>query len=432
MKIVAFLPVKGTSERIHNKNLRIFNGEPLFVFTLKKLLRCSFIDSVYLDSENEEILEIGNRLGAELLRRDPSLANNKTDGHQLFHNEVSKVDADIYIQHLCTSPFIKEETIKNAIEILKKNTEFDSVVLGKKEKCYFWSEGKPLYDINKIPNSIDLPLVITEAMSLYVMRGKVARETGRRIGRSPKMIFADPIELIDINVEEDLKLAEKVGLGFISEEEKRLNVIGRFLSSSILSDVCDNLKLNCVLSSEYKSNINGAKLLGRARTLHIRKATSEDSDNSIYEALKSYKHVVNNDIIVVRNDLGKLAYFGELNMSMAIRSGAKGAIISGVTRDTRETAEAGFPVFAKGSYCKDIKGHGAVESMNKPIEIDSVVIEPSDLIFADQDGIVVIPRKYEIQVLGGAISIMAAEKKIVEDVCQDVDLDSLVIKHGFF
>ena len=432
MKVVAFLPVKGTSSRVQNKNMRIFNGEPLFVFTLRKLLKCDFIDEVYLDSEDAEILEIGKRLGARLLPRDPKLADNKTDGNRLFYNEVLQVDADIYIQHLCTSPFVKESTIKSAIEILKNDNFCDTVVLGKEEKYYRWEDGKPSYNIERIPNSIDLPSEMTEAMALYVMRAEAAHKTKRRIGESPRMISGDPTELIDINFEEDLKLATIVGAGILAEEQKRLQVLGRFLSSPILSDICDELEIDGVLAPEYKSNIQGAKMFGRARTLHIREATDDDPVDSIYHALQSYKEVVSNDLIVVKNDLPHLAYFGELNMSLSIRSGAVGAIIGGVTRDTRATAEAGFPVFAKGAYCKDIKGRGAVQAINQPLELDGIMIEPSDLIFADQDGIVVIPRKREVEVLTRALEVMTAEKNIVADVCKDVDVEGLVNKYGFF
>ena len=432
MKTVAFLPVKGTSSRVQNKNMRIFNGDPLFVFTLRKLLKCNFIDEVYLDSEDEEILDIGQRLGAKLLRRDPKLANNKTDGNQLFYNEVRQVEADIYIQQLCTSPFVKEETIKSAIDMLIEDSSCDSVVLGQEEKYYHWQEGKPAYDIGHIPNSVDLPSEMTEAMALYVVRGDAARQTKRRIGDSPRMIIGNPTELIDINLEQDLELAKIVGAGILAEEEKRLNVLGRFMTSPILSDICDELGIDGVLAPEYQSNITGAKMFGRARTLHIREATENDPSDSIYDALQHYKQVVSNDIIVVKNDMPHLAYFGELNMSLSIRSGAVGAIIAGVTRDTRATAEAGFPVFAKGNFCKDIKGRGAVQSINQPIQLDSIEIEPSDLIFADQDGVVVIPRKREVEVLKRAIEIMTAEKNIVADVCKDLDVEGLVSKYGFF
>lgn len=432
MKTVAFLPVKGTSTRVPNKNLRIFNGEPLFVFTLRKLLRCQFIDEVYLDSESEEILEVGRRLGARTLKRDPSLANNKTDGNRLFMNEVRQVDADIYIQHLCTSPFVKESTIRAAVDLLATNQSIDSVVLGKEDKYYHWDERQPLYDMDNIPNSVDLPAERTEAMALYVIRKEAALKTERRIGNQPQLLLGDPIELIDINEEVDLQLAGIVGAGLLAQEEKKLKLLGRFLTSPILSDILDELNVQAVLRPGYGCNIPNAKIFGRARTLHIREAGPGDRPDSIYDALQSYREVVSNDIIVVKNDLPEYAYFGELNMSLAIRAGASGAIISGVTRDTSATMAAGFPVFARGRYCRDIKGKGAVKSMNQPVDIDGVCINPSDLVFGDCDGIVVLPHRHEAAILSRALDIMKSEKSIVADVCMNIDVEGLVEKYGFF
>ena len=60
-RVVAFLPVKGESQRVANKNVRTFNGEPFFLFTLRKLLRCSQIDEVFVDSESEAILQLAAR-----------------------------------------------------------------------------------------------------------------------------------------------------------------------------------------------------------------------------------------------------------------------------------------------------------------------------------------------------------------------------------
>jgi regulator of RNase E activity RraA/CMP-N-acetylneuraminic acid synthetase len=431
-KVVAFVPAKGTSNRVPNKNTRIFNGEPFFLFTVRKLLKCGFIDEVYVDSECTEILQRAISIGAKPLKRDPALASNSTDGHQLFFNEVSQVEADIYIQHLCTSPFVKEETIKKSIDILLANTNFDSVILATKEKRYRWDKTKPLYDLDHIPNSVDLPDDVAEAMALYCVRKEAALATRRRIGDYPCLIFADPMEGIDVNNEDDFTLANLVGAGLIAEEEKRLRIISKFLSSPILSDVADELGINCVLPPHYKPNIGGAKIFGRARTLHIREATPEDPPDSIYEALKSYAHVVSNDVIVVQNEKPELAYFGDLNMSLAIRSGAVGAIIGGVTRDTQATAHAGFPVYAKGRYCRDIKNHGAVRSINQAINLDGIDIFPSDLVFADEDGIVIIPSREETKVLRMALDKISSEKKLLADICQDVRVESLIARYGFF
>ncbi|MGJ3243029.1 MAG: cytidylyltransferase domain-containing protein [Opitutales bacterium] len=431
MKTVAFVPVKGTSSRVPNKNTRIFNGEPFFLFTVRKLLRCKEIDEVYVDSEEDTILEMAAKAGAKPLKRDKALADNKTDGHKLFFNEVSQVDADVYIQHLCTSPFIKESTIREAITIVEKG-EADSAILAKKDKLYVWQDEWPTYNVDKIPNSIDLPDTITEAMGLYVVEKHAAHTLQRRIGKKPKLVFGEPIELVDVNTEDDLKLAHTIAAGILAEEEKKLRLLGRFLSTPIVSDVLDDMGILSVLASGYMPNIAGAKMFGRARTLHLRKFKDGDNPDGIYDALKSYKEVVSNDIIVVQNDLPQFAYFGELNMSLAIRSGAIGAIISGVTRDSAGTSSSDFPVFAKGSYCRDIKGRGVVESINRPICIDGVMINPNDLILADQDGIVVIPRTHEEVVLKESIKKLGNEASILSDVCDDAEVEGLVDKFGFF
>ena len=102
MKVVAFLPAKCTSNIIESKNMKLLDGKQLFHYTLEKLNECDFIDEVYLDSESDDIFESASEIDYIKMKRDLQYANNKTDGHLLFYNEARQVDADIYIQILCT------------------------------------------------------------------------------------------------------------------------------------------------------------------------------------------------------------------------------------------------------------------------------------------------------------------------------------------
>lgn len=213
MKVVAFLPAKGTSSRIESKNKKELYGKPLFLHTLEKLVECDFIDEVYLDSEDEEILSYAETVSCNVIRRDPSLANNNTDGNKLFWNEVKQIDADIYVQILGTSPFIKKETIKKTIEVLSQNKEYDSVVVVNKQKQYTWTDGKPNYDTKHIPNSKDLPDTIIETMGLYVIRKDTVMKNHCRIGEHPFLFECSPLEAIDINYPEDFELAELIASG---------------------------------------------------------------------------------------------------------------------------------------------------------------------------------------------------------------------------
>jgi hypothetical protein len=103
--VVAFVPAKGSSERIENKNAKLLDGRPLVVHTLDRLLKCQNVDEVYLDTESDEIARLARHLPVKIMQRNRFLASNGTDGHALFMNEVRHADADIYVQALCTAPF---------------------------------------------------------------------------------------------------------------------------------------------------------------------------------------------------------------------------------------------------------------------------------------------------------------------------------------
>src|SRR3954469_9162280 len=185
MRTVAFVPAKGDSTRIRNKNTVVLDGDYLFKRKLKQLLACPEIDDVYLDTESDRIIELASDLPAKILSRDAKPASNKTDGHELFANECAKVDADIYIQCLCTSPFMTPETMSRAIKALKDNPKADSLVAVQKRKQYTWVKGRPAYGEGRIPNSVDLPDVVIESMGLYMVRKKKnAKRPKRRFGNN--------------------------------------------------------------------------------------------------------------------------------------------------------------------------------------------------------------------------------------------------------
>ena len=432
MKVAAFLPAKGSSDRLPNKNTMLLDGEPLFLRGLRKLLACPAVDEVWLDTESAQIEALAGEVKCRVLRRDPLLASNKTDGHQLFLNEVRHTDADICVQLLCTSPFIRPETIARAIEVLQTDARYDSVVAVRKEKQYRWENGRPLYNLEHIPNSVDLEDTIIESMGLYVMRREAALETGRRIGRNPYLLPLDPLESVDVNWPADFEMANLIAIGQREQERRLFANLKLLLSSPLLSDILDDLKLEGVLSREFQLNLPDAKILGRAKTLQIDVCADDEDFRKIYESLNLYDHVVSNDVIVVANHAPGYAFFGELNANLAVRSGAVGAVIDGVTRDWPDTRRMGFPVFAKGHYCRDTRKRGIVTSRNRTIVVDGISIHKDDLIFGDSDGIVVLPRKHEQAILKEAMSRKKNEAEILLAIAQGIQTGELVKQFGLF
>jgi len=430
MKVVAFLPAKGTSSRVKSKNLKLLDGKALFLHTLEKLMECDFIDEVYLDTESDEIIDLASETKSKVLKRDATLASNATDGNKLFLNEVESVDADIYIQVLGTSPFIEIETIKKGLDAIS-DSNYDSAVLIRREKLYTWNAKAPNYDIENIPNSFDLDDTIIETMGLYIVKKEAALKTLRRIGEKPYLLDATPLEAIDVNYPDDFELANLIAIGKREKERNLLDSIKSHLTSSMLSDILDDLNIDGVLQN-FDLNLKDKKIFGKAKTLKIRAIRDGEDYKGIYEALNSYNTIIHNDIIIVENELSEYAYFGELNASLAIRSGASGVIIGGATRDTDEVKKLGLPIFSKGSTCKDVRKRAVTESYNKTIQIDGVSISPNDLIFGDCDGIIIIPLRYEKRVLDMAFEVIKTEKNILLDIANGVDVNKLVNNHGLF
>lgn len=432
MKTAAFLPAKGSSQRIPNKNTMLLDGEPLFLRSLKKLMACPSVDEVWLDTESSEILELASDINCRVLRRDATLASNKTDGHQLFLNEVMQTEADICIQLLGTSPFIKIETIEKAIDVLKTDSSFDSVVAIRKEKQYRWANGLPAYDINHIPNSSELDDVVIESMGLYVVRRETALATRRRIGNKPYLLELEPLETVDVNWPKDFEMANLIAIGLREQERRLFSNVKLQLNSPLLSDVMDDLGVQGVLSKEFHLNLPEQKIFGRAKTMQIDICKDDEDYRKIYDSLNLYDHVVCNDVIVVANHAPGYAFFGELNANLAIRSGAVGAIIDGVTRDLPDTRRMGFPVFSKGNHCKDTRGRGVVSSRNKTIVVDGISVHKDDLIFGDSDGVVVIPKKHEKAILEEALRRKKNETGILLAIARGIGTDELIKQFGLF
>lgn len=388
MKIVAFVPAKGTSERILNKNLAILDGEYLFKRKLRQLLECPLIDEVILDTDSDELAALASDLPVSRLQRPQNLAANSTDGHELFAWECAQVTADIYIQALCTAPFVTAETVGRAISALLEDPSHDSLVAVSHAKQYTWKNGEPEYGRGRIPNSVDLPQLTLESMSFYAVRASVV-PSRKRFGTSPLFFLLNPTEVIDVNWPEDLQLAETIAAGMRARDNLLLSSLAPYLSSAMISDITREMGYQLTLPKEI---IGNGHFFGRAKTLLLDKPLPDESWKGIYDGLNTYQFIRPGDVIVVENRVPGHAYFGNLNGQLAMRAGAVGAVINGLTRDKAEVAKLSFPVFSQGHYCVDVKFEGTVRSMNMPIEIGGVSIENGDFVFADGDGVTIVPN----------------------------------------
>jgi 4-hydroxy-4-methyl-2-oxoglutarate aldolase len=114
----------------------------------------------------------------------------------------------------------------------------------------------------------------------------------------------------------------------------------------------------------------------------------------------------------------RCAYWGELLTATARTRGAVGAVIDGYHRDTPKVLEQNWPVFSRGRYAQDSAVRTQVADFRCPIEINGVWIEPGDLVFGDLDGVVIVPRAVETEVVQRALEKARGERvvrKAIED-----------------
>jgi len=95
----------------------------------------------------------------------------------------------------------------------------------------------------------------------------------------------------------------------------------------------------------------------------------------------------------------RCAYWGELLTATARTRGAVGAVVNGFHRDTPKMLEQNWPVFSRGRFGQDSSVRTQVTDFRCAIEIGGVWIEPGDLVFGDLDGVVVVPKKVQGEVI---------------------------------
>ena len=78
MKIIAMVPARQGSKGLPDKNITNLLGKPLISYSILSTLKCEKINSVYINSDSDKYLEIGEKLGAKRYKRSKKLAKDQT------------------------------------------------------------------------------------------------------------------------------------------------------------------------------------------------------------------------------------------------------------------------------------------------------------------------------------------------------------------
>lgn len=126
----------------------------------------------------------------------------------------------------------------------------------------------------------------------------------------------------------------------------------------------------------------------------------------------------------------RCAYWGEILTATAKKRGALGAVINGFHRDTPRVLEQNWPVFSRGRFAQDSAVRTQVVDFRVPIEVGQVRVEPGDLVFGDLDGVVIVPRKVEAEVIERALGKARGEKLVRKAIEAGMSSSEAFRKYG--
>jgi 4-hydroxy-4-methyl-2-oxoglutarate aldolase len=122
--------------------------------------------------------------------------------------------------------------------------------------------------------------------------------------------------------------------------------------------------------------------------------------------------------------------WGELLTTAARNTGCVGAIVDGAIRDVGKIRELDFPVFARGVCVYDSLHRQRVVDVDVTVELDGVTLAPGELVFADEDGIVVVPQAVEAETIRRAWDKVHAENQVRDAIRGGLKAQAAFAKYG--
>lgn len=210
------------------------------------------------------------------------------------------------------------------------------------------------------------------------------------------------------------------------------------LYSAVIGDILDKMhRYHQFLPARVQPIREHMVAAGRAMTVLEADAFQELSDGRnpimkqnfglMLEALDDLKE---DEIYICTGSSPTYALVGELMCTRMQILKAAGAVVNGYHRDTKGIVDLDFPCFSYGRYAQDQGPRGKVIDFRVPIEIEGVRVNPGDIVFGDLDGVVIIPREIEREVIERAYEKATGEKMVAEAIRGGMGAKESFERHG--
>ena len=220
---LAIIPARGGSKRIPRKNIKEFAGVPVIKRAINNANNSNLFDSIYVSSDDEEILEVAFESGAKILRREHGLADDYSTTIDVISDEISKLmktdleDSDFVSCIYPVTPLLNYTRVAEAISRLSVQQkgyvfsakEFDAPV----QRAILLNEDNQIKFIsptNQMTRTQDLERTFHDAGQFYVAKASTWVEKISIFSTQSSFIELSKYETLDIDDLQDWKYAEEL------------------------------------------------------------------------------------------------------------------------------------------------------------------------------------------------------------------------------
>jgi regulator of RNase E activity RraA len=216
---------------------------------------------------------------------------------------------------------------------------------------------------------------------------------------------------------------------------KSENELQQFLKEKVytaaVSDVLDDYGYrNQVMRQDIRPLHPDFVVVGRARTAfwvneYTDRANPYENEINLIDSLQQ------GEVTVHSTDYSyQIATWGELLSTASMLRGSTGAIVDSLTRDIKKIIQIGFPVFSRGIKPTDSKGRGYLLATDVPIMCGDITVTPGEIVLGDYDGVVVIPKQIEKDVIQSCIEKIEGENNTRRELYEGKTLAQVYEKYG--
>jgi 4-hydroxy-4-methyl-2-oxoglutarate aldolase len=218
-----------------------------------------------------------------------------------------------------------------------------------------------------------------------------------------------------------------------ADDAERFSWIREHLYVPAVCDVLDALGFrNQAMHQRLRPlDPNNCIIVGRARTFRWMETDFVVKEDPYGQEIEAMDALQPGDVVVHSTDhAGTNAPWGELMSTVAKLRGAVGCICDSQIRDCLRIIAMGFPVFYQGIRPLDSMGRARVMAYDVPVRCGEVLVKPGELIFADFDGVVVVPREAKDEALDRAEEKVGKESDSRAELLQGRSLREVYDRHG--